>query len=165
MTGRFGAVIMWNLFNQRRELEREVYATLRPGDLYGGEHRTGRQPEDLVRYLLLANVPGLTFFAIVMSRVARQDAAYQEFYSAVWLMGMGTAIAVGAWVLFRLSRMGEGQAISMHQGYVEDGPSHQVRAVMKRAAVMKLLAYRVMIVSAIAFCIGVYLGLKGFIIL
>lgn len=156
---------MWNLFNQRREMEREVYSTLRPGDLYGGDHRAGRQPEDLVRYLLLANIPGFTLFAIVMSQVSRQEAAYQEFHSAAWLMGMGIAIAVAAWLLFRFSRIGEGQAMSIHRRDDSEGPSQQVRAVMKRAAMMKLLAYRVMIVSAIAFCIGVYLGLKGFVIM
>lgn len=146
-------------------MEKEVYSTLRPGNLYGGDHPAGRQLEDLVRYLLLANIPGFTLFAIVMSRVDPREPAYQEFQSAVWLMGMGTAIAVGAWVLFRLSRMGESQAMSMYQGDGEDELPPQVRAVMKRAAIMKLLAVRVMIISAIAFCIGVYLGLKGFIIL
>jgi len=146
-------------------MEKEVYSTLRPGNLYGGGHKVGRQPEDLVRYLLLANIPGVTFFAIVMSRVVRDSAAYQEFYSALWLMGMGTAVAVGAWVLFRLSRFGEDRAMSMYRGNAEDELPRPVRLLMKRAAIMKLLAVRVMIVSAIAFCIGVYLGIKGFVIL
>ncbi len=156
---------MWNLFNQRREMDREVYSTLRPGDLYGGDHQVGRQPEDLVRYLLLANVPGFTLFAIIASRVPSQEAAYQAFHSALWLTGMGVAIAIGAWLLFYFSRMGEGQAKSLYIGDSDTGPSQKVRAVMKRAAMMKLLAYRVMIISAIAFCIGVYLGIKGFVIL
>ena len=156
---------MWHLFGQHRRMEQEVYSTLRPGNLYGADHQAGSQLEHLVRYLLLANIPGLTFFAIVMTRVPHEEAAYQEFLSAVWLMGMGTAIAVGAWLLFRLSRMGESQAMSMYQGGSEDELPPKVRAVMKRAAIMKLLAVRVMIISAIAFCIGVYLGLKGFVIL
>jgi len=100
-----------------------------------------------------------------MSRVVRDSAAYQEFYSALWLMGMGTAVAVGAWVLFRLSRFGEDRAMSMYRGNAEDELPRPVRLLMKRAAIMKLLAVRVMIVSAIAFCIGVYLGIKGFVIL
>jgi len=156
---------MWNLFNQKREMEREVYSTLRPGDLYGGGHTTGRQPEDLVRYLLLANVPGFALFVLAMSHLAGQDAAYREFHSAAWLTGMGIAIAVGAFILFRLSRMGEGRATALYRGHDGEAPSPQVRTLMRRAAMMKLLAYRVMIVSAIAFCIGVYLGLKGVIIL
>lgn len=156
---------MWHLFGQHRRMEKEVYSTLRPGNLYGDGHQVGRQPEDLVRYLLLANIPGFAFFALVMSRVARQEAAYQEFQSAAWLMGMGAVIAGGAWLLFRLSRVGEHQAMSMSQGDGEEEMPPQVRSVMKRAAIMKLLAVRVMIVSAIASCIAVYLGLKGFFIL
>ena len=36
---------------------------------------------------------------------------------------------------------------------------------MKRAAIMKLLAFRVMIVAGISCCVGLYTGLKGLVIL
>lgn len=157
---------MWNLFNQRKALDKEVFETLRPGDLYGGEHRTGKQPEDLVRYLLLACVPGVTFFSIILSRVDPANSAHEDIVSAVWLLALGTAIAFGAWTLFRLSRAGEGRAL------LQDGADNEpadlppaIRALMKRAATMKLLAFRVMIVSGISFCVGLYLGLKGLILL
>ena len=42
---------MWNLFNQRRAMEKEVFETLRPGDLYGETPQSGRRPEFLLRYL------------------------------------------------------------------------------------------------------------------
>jgi hypothetical protein len=157
---------MWNLFNQRRNLEKEVFSTLRPGDLYGSDRRAGWQPEDLVRYLLMANVPGLTFFLIILTRIDIGSRAYEDFVSAVWLLGLGTAIAVGAWLLFRLSRSGESHAMAIsasEQGAADLPPA--ARATMRRAATMKLLGFRVLIVSAISFCVGVYLGLKGFYLL
>lgn len=157
---------MWNLFNQRKALDKEVFETLRPGDLYGGEHRAGKQPEDLVRYLLLACVPGVTFFSIVLFRVDPANSGHEDIVSAVWLLALGAAIACGAWALFRLSRAGEGRAL------LQDGADNEpadlpptIRALMKRAATMKLLAFRVMIVSGISFCVGLYLGLKGLILL
>ena len=64
---------MWNLLNQRKELEKEVYEKLRPGDLFGGAQQIGRQPEHLVRYLLLAAVPVLTFFTIMLLNVRAED--------------------------------------------------------------------------------------------
>ncbi len=158
---------MWNLFGQRRAMEKEVFETLRPGDLYGETHQTGRRPEEFLRYILLANATGLTFFLIVVSGLAREARAYVEFHSSVWLLGMSTAIAIGAWVLFRISRARERAALGRSQGEGEsaDHPSDAVMQIMKRAAVMKLLAFRVMIVSAIAFCVGGYLGLKGLFLL
>lgn len=157
---------MWNLFNQKRELKTEVYDKLRPGDLFGDAHQGGRQPEDLVRYLLLGNVSVLTFFAIVLSRVDVGVHGHQEIYSAVWLTGTGLAIAVGAWVLFRLARVGERKALSTGP---RDVPAEalppDVKTIMKRAAIKKLLAFRVMIVSAISGCIALYVGIKGIIFL
>lgn len=163
---------MWNLFNQRRAMEKEVFETLRPGDLYGETHQSGRRPEELLRYILLANATGLTFFLIIISGLAQEARAYTEFVSSVWLLGMSTAIAIGAWILFRMSRARERIALGRTQG---DGsgqagdsaehPSDAVMQIMKRAAVMKLLAFRVMIVSAISFCVGAYLGLKGLFLL
>jgi len=40
-----------------------------------------------------------------------------------------------------------------------------VQALMKKAAVKKLLAIRILIVSALSGCIGLYLGLKGLFLL
>jgi hypothetical protein len=157
---------MWNLFNQKRELKTEVLDKLRPGDLFGAAHQEGRQPEDLVRYLLLANVSVLTFFAVVLSRVDAGVHGHQEIYSAVWLTAMGLAIAVGAWVLFRLARAGEKKALSRNLGDVEaDALPPEVKTVMKRAGIRKLLGFRVMIVSAISGCIAIYVGIKGIIFL
>ena len=163
---------MWNLFNQRRAMEKEVFETLRPGDLYGESHQASRQPEGLLRYVLLANATGLTFFLIMVSGLARESRAYTEFVSSVWLLGMSVAIALGSWILFRISRARERAALGLSQtdggGAAGDGatqPSDAVMQIMKRAAVLKLLAFRVMIVSAIAFCVGAYLGLKGLFLL
>ncbi len=157
---------MWSLFGQRKALDKEVYDTLTPGDLYGGDHRTGRQPEDLVRYLFLANIPACTFFSILMTRVEVDSKAYPEVNAAVWLTALGTLIAFGAWALFRLSRAGEVKALS-EQG--PDTPREEVRpdvrAILKRAATQKLLAFRVMIVSGISFCVGLYTGIKGLVFL
>lgn len=157
---------MWNLFGQRKAMQKEVFDTLLPGDLYGGEHRSGRQPEDLVRYLMLAAVPMLTFYAIILSQVDSENAAHEDFAGAVWLLGMGIAIAVVAWVLFKLSRAGESKALGF--GAEVDEPSAlppRVKAIMKRAATMKLLAFRVMIVSGISGCVGFYIGLRGLFVL
>ncbi|MDH3699809.1 MAG: hypothetical protein OEU46_00730 [Alphaproteobacteria bacterium] len=161
---------MWNLFGQRRAMEKEVFETLRPGDLYGETHGSGRQPEELLRYIFLANATGLTFFLIMISGLVREAQAFAEFVSSVWLLGMSTAIAIGAWILFRLSRARERVALGRSQGGGADGesveqPSDAVMQIMRRAAVMKLLAFRVMIVSGIALCVGVYLGLKGLFLL
>lgn len=157
---------MWNLFNQRRAMEKEVFETLRPGDLYGGPRRRGWQPEDLVRYILLANGTGLTFFVVLLSGVGSEVRAHTEFVSSVWLLGTGVAIAVGAWLLFRLSRAREVAALGKLQDEQASSEiSAPVKRVMKRAAVMKLLGFRVVIVSAISSCVGLYLGLKGFFLL
>jgi hypothetical protein len=163
---------MWNLFNQRRAMEKEVFETLRPGDLYGETPQSGRQPEFLLRYLFLANATGLTFFLIIVSGLAQNVRAHAEFISSIWLLGMSTAIALGAWILFRVSRVRERAALSQSRG---DGnratgdtagqPSDAVMQIMRRAAILKLLAFRVMIVSAIALCVGTYLGLKGLFLL
>ena len=157
---------MWNLFNQKRELNAEVYGKLRPGDLYGGAHVGGRQPEEFARYLMLGNISVLTFFAIVLTRVETGVRGHEEIYSAVWLTGMGLAIAIGAWVLFRLSRAEEGKALTRNLG---DLPAEalpaDVKKTMKRAAIKKLLGYRIMIVSAISGVIAIYIGIKGLVIL
>jgi len=157
---------MWSLFGQRKALDKEVYDTLTPGSLYGGDHRTGWQPEDLVRYLFLANIPACTFFSILMTRVDAANDAYEDINAAVWLTAVGTLIAFAAWTLFRLSRSGEARALK------EQGPETpredvrpDVRAILKRAATQKLLAFRVMIVSGISFCVGLYTGIKGLIFL
>lgn len=153
---------MWNLFNQRRELDAEVYSKLRPGDLYGREPQSTRRPEYIVRYLLLANASVLTFFAVILTRVGVDKPAYRDLNSAVWLTAVGIAIAVGAWVLFQLSRRGEAKALSQDVDGLEASQLPAgVRAIMKKAAIKKLLAVRVMIVSALSGCIGLYLGLKG----
>jgi hypothetical protein len=157
---------MWNLFNQRRELDVEVFQKLRPGDLYGGEQQATRRPEYLVRYLVLANASVLTFFAVVLSRVSAEMRAYPDIYAAVWLTGVGIAIAVGAWTLLKLSRTGEAQALA--HGTAGRSASElppAVRTLMKKAAVKKLLAIRILIVSALSGCIGLYLGLKGLFLL
>lgn len=163
---------MWNLFNQRRAMEKEVFETLRPGDLYGESHQTSGQPEGVLRYVLLANATGLTFFLIMVSGLTRDSRAYTEFVSSVWLLGMSAAIAIGSWILFRMSRARERAALGLSRGdgvaAADDGAprlSDAVMRIMKRAAVLKLLAVRIMIVSAIAFCVGAYLGLKGLFLL
>ncbi|NJP10933.1 MAG: hypothetical protein HC866_16845 [Leptolyngbyaceae cyanobacterium RU_5_1] len=110
---------MWNLFNQRRELDAEVFAKLRPGDLFGSEQQATRRPEYLVRYLVLANASVLTFFAVVLSRVGAELPAYPDIYAAVWLTGVGIAIAAGAWTLMKLSRRGRSPgARSRHRRHV-----------------------------------------------
>ena len=157
---------MWNLFNQKRELNAEVYGKLRPGDLYGGDQIAGRQPEELARYLMLANASALTFFAIVFSRVQAGVRGHEDLYGAVWLTAMGLAIALAAWVLFRLSRAAEGKLLLRNLGDVApEALPADVREGMKRAAIKKLLGYRVMIVSAISGCIALYIGIKGLILL
>ena len=157
---------MWNLFNQRRELNAEVYDKLRPGDLFGDPQVPGRQPEHFVRYLLLGNATVLTFFAVILSRVGAEAAAHRDIYAAVWLTSVGIAIAVGAWVLFRLSRLGEAQALGHDVGSLSASElPPAVKAIMKKAAIKKLLAFRIMIVSALSGCIGLYLGIKGLFIL
>jgi hypothetical protein len=157
---------MWNLFNQRRELDTEVFAKLRPGDLFGSEQQATRRPEYLVRYLVLANASVLTFFAVVLSRVATEMPAYPDIYAAVWLTAVGIAIATGAWTLLKLSRQGEAQALTHGTaGMSASELPPAVRALMKKAAVKKLLAIRILIVSALSGCIGLYLGLKGLFLL
>ena len=148
-------------------MEKEVFETLRPGDLYGVAPQAGGQPEGLLRYLLLANATGLTFCLIIVSGVAQEARAYTEFVSSVWLLGMSTAIAIGAWILFRTSRARESAALGhcQSQGESVEHPSDAVMKIMRRAAILKLLAFRVMIVSGIALCVGVYLGLKGLFLL
>lgn len=144
----------------------EVYGKLRPGDLFGKERTAVRQPEHLSRYLSLANASALTFFAVVLTRVEAGARGHEDIYGAVWLNGMGLAIAVGSWVLFRLSRAEEAKALLRHVGDVEpDALPADVKSIMRRAAIKKLLGYRVMIVSAISGCIALYTGLKGLIIL
>ena len=157
---------MWNLLNQRKELEKEVYAKLRPGDLYGDEQQSKWAPEALLRYLLLAAASMLTFFGIMLFNVGAEATAHQEFYASVWLLGVGVAIAGGSWALFQLSRAGEARAVARegNKAKAED-LSPAVRSVMKRAAIMKLLAFRVMIVAGISCCVGLYTGLKGLVIL
>ena len=153
---------MWNLFNQRRELNQEVYGKLRPGDLFGGDHATGRQPEELIRYLLIGNATVLTFFSVVLSRVEAQASGHEEIYSAVWLAGMGMAIAIGSWVLFRLSRSQERKALDRNLGDIEASAlPADVKGIMKRAAIKKLLGFRIMIVGAISGCIAIYVGIRG----
>jgi len=157
---------MWNLFNQKRELNAEVYGKLRPGDLYGGRQITGRQPEDLARFLMLGNISALTFFAIVLSRVAAGARGHEDIYGAVWLNAMGRAIACAAWILFRLSRAEEGRLLAHNLGDIApEALPADVKKGMKRAAIKKLLGYRVMIVSAISGCIALYVGIKGLILL
>jgi hypothetical protein len=157
---------MWNLFNQKRELNAEVYGKLRPGDLFGDAHTGGRQPEDLARYLMLANITVLTFFAIVLTRVDAGARGHDEIYSAVWLTGMGLVIAFVAWMLFRLSRADEGKALARGLGdMAAEALPADVKMIMKRAAIKKLLGFRVMIVSGISGCIAIYIGIKGLIIL
>jgi hypothetical protein len=157
---------MWNLFNQKRELNAEVYGKLRPGDLYGGRQITGRQPEDLARYLMLGNASGLTFFAIVLSQVAAGVRGHDDIYGAVWLTAMGFAIAVAAWVMFRMSRAGEERLLARNIGNIApEALPPDVKDGMKRAAIKKLLGYRIMIVSAISGCIALYVGVKGLILL
>lgn len=153
---------MWHIFGQHRTLQREVYDTLKPGDLYGGEHRAGRQPEDLVRVILLANCAGLAFGTVMLSGVTPGDPSHESFIASVWLMALGTAIALGAWALFRWSRAGEVDALRLsglaagHEAFTA-----RIRRCMKRAAMMKLLGYRVMIVSGISFCVGLYTTIRG----
>jgi hypothetical protein len=157
---------MWNLLNQRKGLEKEVYEKLRPGDLFGGTQQVGRQPEHLVRYLLLAAVPVLTFSVIMMLNVQREVAAYGEFHASVWLLAVGVVIALAAWALFQLSRAGEAKALARGGGDSETEPvPPAIRSVMKRAAIMKLLAFRVIIVAAISCCVGFYTGVKGLFLL
>lgn len=157
---------MWNLFNQRKELRTEVYEKLRPGDLFGGEHQAGRQPEELVRYLVLANAVVLTFFGVVLTRVTAGASGHEEINSAVWLAGIGIAIAATSWVLFRLSRTGERKLLSRDLGEVEAAAlPGDVKTALRRAAIKKLLGFRVMIVSAISGCIAIYIGLKGLFLL
>lgn len=155
---------MWSLFNKRRDLDAEIYGKLRPGDLYGGGDREGRPPEIFVRYLLLANATVLTFAAIVLSRAAAP--AQGEFLAAVWLTSMGAMIVAGAWLMLRLSRAGEAKALSRDiRNAAASEPLPAVQALMKKAAIKKMLAFRLMIVSALAGCIGVYAGLKGLFLL
>lgn len=157
---------MWNIFNQRKELKSEVYEKLRPGDLYGGGEQSGRQPEDIVRYLLLANAVVLTFFGVVLTRVVVGASGYDEIYGAVWLTSMGIVIALVSWLLFRFSRANERTVMS--RGLEETEPSAlpaDVKAVLKRAAIKKLLAYRILIVSAISGCIAIWVGIKGLFLL
>lgn len=157
---------MWNLFNQRKELRTEVYEKLRPGDLFGGEHQAGRQPEELVRYLVLANAVVLTFFGVVLTRVTVGASGHEEINSAVWLAGIGIAIAATSWVLFRLSRTGERKLLSRDLGEAEAAAlPGDVKTALRRAAIKKLLGFRVMIVSAISGCIAIYIGLKGLFLL
>ena len=115
-----------------------------------------------MRYLLLANASALTFFAIVLSRVPPEAPAHKEFGTAAWLTALGLVIATAAWVLVTLSRKEESKALKHSAG--SRGASELpplVQSFMKKAAIKKLLAFRVMIVSAISFCIAIYLGLKG----
>lgn len=157
---------MWNLFNQRKELRTEVYEKLRPGDLFGGEHATGRQPEDLVRYLLLANAVVLTFFGVILTRVTAGAGGHEEINSAVWLAGIAMVIALTSWVLFRLSRAGERKLLSPDLDEVEAAAlPGDVKTGLKRAAIKKLLGFRIMIVSAISGCIAIYIGIKGLFLL
>lgn len=154
---------MWSLFGRRRDLDAEAYAKLRPGDLYGGEDRP---PEVFVHYLLLMNAPMLTFFAVLGLRVGAETPARAEFVTAVWLTGMGMAIAIGAWTALRLSRSGEAKAVAADVGRAEASElPPPIRAMMKRAAIKKMLAFRLMLVSGISGFIGLYSGLKGLVIL
>jgi hypothetical protein len=158
--------LMWNLFNQKRELNAEVYGKLRPGDLYGGGQLGGRQPEEFARYLMVANASALTFFAIVLSRVEAGVRGHDDIYGSVWLTAIGFVIALSAWILFRLSRAEEGKLMSRNPGNVAaEALPADVKDGMKRAAIKKLLGYRVMIVSALSGCIALYVGIKGLIIL
>jgi len=153
---------MWNLFNQRKELREEVYGKLRPGDLFGDAEQGGRQPEHLVRYLLLANAVLLTFSGVVLTRVEVGTRGHDEFYGAAWLASMGMAIAVAAWLLFRLARAGEAKVLGRNLAGVETSAlPMDVKATLKQAAIKKLLGYRILIVSAISGCIGIYVVLKG----
>ena len=157
---------MWNLLNQRKELEKEVYAKLRPGDLYGDEQKSRWAPEALLRYLLLATASLLTFFGIMLFNVGAEARGHDEFYASVWLLAVGVAIAGGSWALFQMSRAGEARAVAREGNKTKaEDLSPAVRSVMKRAAIMKLLAFRVMIVAGISCCVGFYTGLRGLFIL
>ncbi|MPY75361.1 MAG: hypothetical protein GEU87_13995 [Alphaproteobacteria bacterium] len=153
---------MWSLFNKRRDLDAEVYGKLRPGDLYGADDRMGRPPELFVRYLLLGNASLLAFAAVVLARIAGEAPAQEEFRAAVWLTSIGMAITAVAWLMLRLSRTGEARAISRNIGNVAASePLPAVQALMKKAAIKKMLAFRLMIVSALSGFIAVYAGVKG----
>ena len=159
---------MWSLFHRRRDLDldKEVYGKLRPGDLYGADDRSGRPPELFVRYLLLANASLLTFAAVMLFRVGAGAPAHKELVAVVWLTAMGIAIAAGAWIAFQFSRRGEARALSSSAGRAAGpDPSPPVQAMMKKAAIRKMLALRLLLVSAIAGFIGIYAGIKGLILL
>ncbi len=153
---------MWTLFSRRRDVDNELYGSLRPGDLYGVDQQGGSAWEKYLRYLLLANASGLTFFAIVFWRVTPQTPAHEAFATAVWLTAVGGLIAVSGWVLLQLSRMGEAKALAQQAGKPKSADlPPPVYSLMKKAAIKKLIAFRVMIVSALSLCIAIYLGLKG----
>jgi hypothetical protein len=157
---------MWSLFNRGRDLDAEVYGKLRPGDLYGAEGGESRPPEIFVRYLLLANASLLTFAAVILIRVPEEALARREFVAAIWLAALGMAIAAGAWIMFRLSRRGEARALSLGGAMPSAAELPPfVQAVMKKAAITKMLALRLLLVSAIAVLIGLYAGVKGLVLL
>jgi hypothetical protein len=153
---------MWGLFSRRRVVDNELYASLRPGDLYGADNRGGSQWEPYLRYLLLGNAAGLTFFAIVVSQVTPQTPAHEAFVTATWLTVIGAAIAATAQVMLMLSRREEAKALANRAGTstASDLPP-AVHSLMKKAAIKKLLAFRVMMVSGLSLCIAIYLGAKG----
>jgi hypothetical protein len=153
---------MWSLFSRRRDVDNELYSSLRPGDLYGVDQRSGSPWENMLRYLLLANASGLTFFAIIFWRVSPQTPAHEALGTAVWLTAVGGIVAVAAWVLLFLSRRGEAKALAHHAANAGiSEPPPLVQSIMKKAAIKKLLAFRVMIVSGLSLCVAIYLGLKG----
>jgi hypothetical protein len=158
--------MLWSLFQPRRDLDAEVYSKLRPGDLYGEEDRSGRPPEAFARHLLLVNASLLAFAAVMLFRVGAETPAHGELVAAAWLAAMGMAIVVGAWIALRLSRKGEAKALSATAG---NPPASSlpppVQATMKKAAIGKMLAFRLMIVSAFAGCVGIYAGIKSFFLL
>lgn len=156
---------MWDMLFRRREPD-DVYATLRPGDLFGVEEATDWLPDRLARYLSLANGSALTFYAIVAARAVGGTPSHRDLTTAVWLTAIGLAIALAACVLLRLSRSGEANAIKHNVGNAEPpNLPPTVRSLMKKAAIKKLLAFRVMLVSALAFCIALYVGVKGLLLL
>ena len=91
-----------------------------------------------------------------------QTPAHEALGTAAWLTAVGGVIAVAAWVLLLLSRRGEAKALAYHVGNADiSDPPPLVQSIMKKAAIKKLLAFRVMIVSGLSLCVAIYLGLKG----
>lgn len=156
---------MWSLFSRRPDVDAEFYEKLRPGDLYGTADRRAQPPESYLRYLLLGNASLGTFAGVLLLRVAAEAPAHHQLLAAVWLAGLGAAIAAGAWLAFHLSRRDEAAALTARTPEAPERTVPAVQATMKRAAVRKMLAVRLMLVSAIAGMIGVFAGIKSLFLL